>query len=238
MFRPHTFNINIIVVEFNSQVSSTPLLVFLCGSDGKESAFNARELGSIPGSLWSPGEGNGNPLQYCCLEISMGRGAKSCPTLYDPMDYMQHTRLPCPPLSLRVCSSSCPLSRWCYLTISSSDVPFCLCLQSLPALVPFPKSGLFTLGGQSIGASALASVLPKNIQGWFPFGWTGLILQSKGLSRVQHHNSKASVLWCSAFFVIQFSHLYMTIRKTIALTIQTFVGKVLSLLCNSCLGLS
>ena len=115
-------------------------------------------------------------------------------------------------------------------------------LLPLPSI--FASIGIFSkqcslhIRWPSIGASALASVLPKNIQHWFPLGWTGLILQSKGLSRVQHHNSKASILWCSAFFVVQFSHLYMTIRKTIALTIQTFVGKVLSLLCNSCLGLS
>ena len=83
----------------------------------------------------------------------------------------------------------------------------------------------------SIGASALASVLPKNIQHWFPLGWTGLILQSKGLSRVQHHNSKASILWCSAIFMVQLSHLYVTTGRTIALTIQM---KVKVLVTQSC----
>ena len=93
------------------------------------------------------------------------------------------TRLLCPPLSPRVCSNSCPLSQWCYLTISSSAIPFSSCPQSFPALWSFPVSQLLTSGSQSIGA--LASILPKNIEGWFPLGLTGLIsLMSKGLSRV------------------------------------------------------
>ena len=96
----------------------------------------------------------------------------------------QHARLPCPPLSPRACSHSCPLSQWCYLTISSSAAPFSY-LQSFPASGSFPMSQLFSSDGQNIGASAVASVLPMNIQGWFPSGLTGLIsLQSKGLSRV------------------------------------------------------
>ena len=95
-------------------------------------------------------------------------------------------------------------------------------------------SRLFTSGSQSIGTSASASVLPMNIQGLFPLGLTGLIsLQSKGLkSLLQHHSSKASVLQCSAFFIVQFLHLYMTMGKTIALTRQIFVGKVMSLIFN------
>ena len=98
---------------------------------------------------------------------------------------LQHARLPCPSLSPGVCSNSCPWSHWCHPTISSSVVPFSSCLQSFPAPGSFPMSQLFTSGGQSIGASASASVLPVNIQGWFPLGLIGLIsLQSKGLSRV------------------------------------------------------
>ena len=81
----------------------------------------------------------------------------------------QHTRLPCPSPSPRVCSNSRPLSRWCHPTISFSVVPFSSCLQSFPAPGSFPTSQLFTSGGQSIGASASASVLPVNIQCWFPF---------------------------------------------------------------------
>ena len=98
----------------------------------------------------------------------------------------------------------------------------------------FPVSQFFASGGQSIGASSSASVLPMNILGWFPLGWTDWIpLQSKGLSRIlQHHSSKASILPCSAFFIVQLSHPYIITGKTIALTGWTFVGKVISLLFN------
>ena len=97
---------------------------------------------------------------------------------------LQYTRLLCPP-SPGTCSNSCPLSWWCHPTISSSTVPFSSYLQSFPAPGSFPMSWLFTSGGQSFGDSALASVLPVNVQGWFPLGLTGLIsLLSKGLSRV------------------------------------------------------
>ena len=95
-------------------------------------------------------------------------------------------------------------------------------------------SQFFTSGGQSIGVSASASVLPMNIQGWSPWRLTGWIsLQSKGLkSLLQYQSSKASILWHSAFFIVQLSHPYMTTGKTIALTRQTFVGEVMSLLFN------
>ena len=98
---------------------------------------------------------------------------------------LQHARLLCLSPSPRVCSSSCPLSWWCYRAISSSVVPFSSCLQSFPASGAFPMSQSFTSGGQRIGASASASVLPVNIQDWFPLGLTDLISsKSKGLSRV------------------------------------------------------
>ena len=97
---------------------------------------------------------------------------------------LQLARLPCPS-SPRACSNSCPSSWWCYATISSSVIPFSSCLQSFPASGSLPMSQFFASGGQSIRVSALASVLPKNIQDWFPLGWTGWIsLQSKGLSGV------------------------------------------------------
>ena len=99
----------------------------------------------------------------------------------------------------------------------------------------FPISQFFISGGQRIGVSALASVLPMNIQDWSPLGLTGwLSLQSKGIfkSLLQHHSSKASILRCSAFFIVQLSHPYMTTGKTIALTRWTFVGKVMFLLFN------
>ena len=98
---------------------------------------------------------------------------------------LQHARLPSPSPALGDCPNSCPLSRWCHPTISSSGVPFSSCPQSFPASRSFPMSQIFSSGGQSIGALASASVLPMNIQGWFPLGFTGLIsLLSKGLSRV------------------------------------------------------
>ena len=97
---------------------------------------------------------------------------------------LQHARLPCPSPTPAVCSNSCPSSQWCHPTISSSVIPFS-CLQSLPASGSFQMSQFFASGGQSIGVSTSASVLPMNIQDWFPSGWTDWIsLQSKGLSRV------------------------------------------------------
>ena len=96
---------------------------------------------------------------------------------------LQQARPPCPSPSLGACSNSCPLSQWCHPTISSSVIPFSFRLQSFPASGSFPISQLFASGGQSTGASASASVLSMNIQGWFPLWWTGLIsLLSKGLS--------------------------------------------------------
>ena len=98
---------------------------------------------------------------------------------------LQHTRPPCPSPTPRVYSNSCPLSQSCHPTISSSVIPFSSCLQSFPESGSFPMSQLFASGGQSIGVSASASVLPMNIQDWFPLGWTGWIsLQSKELSGV------------------------------------------------------
>ena len=102
---------------------------------------------------------------------------------------LQHARPPCPSLNPGVYSNSCPLSRWSHPPISSSVIPFSSHLQSFPASGSFPVSQFFASGGQSIGVSASTSVLPMNIQDWFPLGWTGLISlkdqrESKRLSRV------------------------------------------------------
>ena len=103
---------------------------------------------------------------------------------------LQHARPPCPSPTPRVYPNSCPWTQWCYPTISSSVVPFYACPQSFPASRSFQMSQLFTSGGQSIGASVSASVLPMNTQNWFPLGWTGWIsLQSKGLSRVSSNTT-------------------------------------------------
>ena len=126
---------------------------------------------------------------------------------------LQHARLPCPSPSLGVCPNLCPLNQWWHPTISSSVTLFCL--QFFSASRSFLMSQLFTSSGQNIGASE--SVLPMNIQGWVPLRLTGLIsLLSKGLSLLQDHSSKASILWFSAFFMVQLSHPYMTTGKTIA----------------------
>ena len=103
---------------------------------------------------------------------------------------LQHTRLPCFSPSPRASSNSRPLSQWCHPTISSSVIPFSSCLQSFPALGSFPMSQLFTAGGQSIGASVSALVLPMNIQDWFPLGLTDLIsLLSQELSSIFSNNT-------------------------------------------------
>ena len=147
---------------------------------------------------------------------------------------LQHARPPCPSPTPRACSNSCPSSWWCHPTISSSGVPFSSCLQSFPTTGSFPVSQFFTSGGQNIGASASASVLPMKIQEWFPVGLIGWIsLQSKGHSRVFSNTTvQNSILRCSAFFIVELSHPYMTTGKTTALTRWTFVGKVMSLLFN------
>ena len=116
---------------------------------------------------------------------------------------LQHAKLPYPSLSPGVCSDSCPSSWWCHPTISPSIVPFSSCLQSFPALGSFQISQFFTSGCQSIGASASASVLPMNIQDWFPLAWTSSIsLQFKGLSRV-FSNTTVQIINSSAL-----SHLH------------------------------
>ena len=146
---------------------------------------------------------------------------------------LQHARPPCPSPTSGVYSNSYASSWWCHPAISSSVVPFSSFPQSLEASGSFPMSQLFAWGGQSTGVSASASALLMNTQDWSPLGWTGWIsLQSKGLPLLQHHSSKASILWCSAFFTVQLSHPYMTTGKTIALTRWIFVGKVMCLFCN------
>ena len=123
---------------------------------------------------------------------------------------LQHARLPCPSPIHRASSNSCPLSWWCHPTISSSVVPFSSCLQSFPVSGSFLMSQLFASGSQSIRASASASVLPMNIQDWFPLGLTSFILQSKRLSSIfsQKLSSKASILHHSAFFMVQLTSIH------------------------------
>ena len=136
----------------------------------------------------------------------------------------QHTRPPRPSPTRRVHLNPCALCWRCHPTISSSVVPFSSCPQSFPASGSFQMSQHSKSCGQSIGVSASASVLLMNIQDWFSLGVTGLIflaVQGTLKSLLQHHSSKESILWCSAFFIVQLSHPYMTTGKMIALT---FIG--------------
>ena len=145
---------------------------------------------------------------------------------------LQYGRLPCPSLPLWVCSNLCKLSWWCHLTISSSVFSFSYYPLSSPASESFPMSQFFTSGGQRIEASA--SVLPMNTQGWFSLGLTGLIsFLSKGFSSLlQHHNSKASILWHSAFLWSNSHIRTWLLEKTLLWLLWTFVSKVISLLFN------
>ena len=141
---------------------------------------------------------------------------------------LQHARPPCPSPTHGGYSNSCPLSWWCHTTTSSSVIPFSSCLQSFSASGSFHMSQFFASGGQSIGASASTSVLPMNIQDWFPLGWSNWIsFQSKGLLRVFSN----STVQKHEFFGAQLLYgptvnPYITTGKTIALTRQTFVDNV------------
>ena len=173
-------------------------------------------------------------ISQCCMFVSSGFLSKyqwhfvnsvqffSCSVVSNSLWFcgLQHARFPSPSLTPGPYSKSCPLSQWCHPTISFSVTRFSF-LQSCPASGSFQVSQLFASGGQSIGASTSASVLPMNIQDWFLLGWTGRIsLKSKGLSRV----FSSTTVWKHKIFGAQpslwsNSHLYMTIGKTIALTI-------------------
>ena len=160
----------------------------------------------------------------------------SCSVLSDSLwpHGLQHDRLPYSSPSPGACSNSCPLSKLCYPNIFYSVISFSACLQSFPASGSFLKNQLYISAGQSIEASA--SALPIKIDDSFPLELIGLISwQSKELSRV-FSNMISSL--CSAFFMIQCSHPYMTTGKTIALTRWTIVGKIMSLLFTMLLGWS
>ena len=125
---------------------------------------------------------------------------------------LQHMRLPCPSPTPGACSNSYLSSQWCHPTISSFVIPFSSCLQSFPASGSFQMSQFFASGGESIGVSVSTSVLLMNIQ---DIDWFDLLADQGTLkSLLQHHSSKASILRCSAFFMVQLSRLYMTNGKT------------------------
>ena len=142
---------------------------------------------------------------------------------------LQHTRLPCLSPTPGACSNSCPSSQWCHPTISSSVVPFSFCLSQHEGL--FQWVSFFTSGGQSIGALTSASILPMNIQDWFPLGLTGWIsLQSKELSRVFSNTTVQKHQFFSAqlpFFLWIAYHqsLHYSLRMTLGLNFSTFCSK-------------
>ena len=157
----------------------------------------------------------------------------SCSVMSDSLrpHELQHARPPCPSPTPRVHSNSRPSSQWCHPTISSSVVPFSSCPQSLPTSESFPMSQFFRWPKYW---SFSFNISPSNEHPGlisFRMDWLDILaVQGTLKSLLQHHRSKASILWCSAFFIVQLSHPYMTTGKTIALTRQTFVGKVMSLL--------
>ena len=128
---------------------------------------------------------------------------------------LQHARLPCPSLYPAVCSNSCPLSRWCHPTISSSVVPFSSCLQSFPASESFSMSRVFASGGQNIRAFSFSINPSSEYSGLISFRIDCFDSQGTLKSLLQHQSSKVSILQPSGFFVVQLSHLYMITRKTI-----------------------
>ena len=151
---------------------------------------------------------------------------QSCPTLWTHV--LQQVRLPWPSPTSRAYSNSCPSGRWCHPTISSSVIPFSSCLQSFSASGSFPKSQIAIRWPKYWSFSF--SISPSNEHPGLissTMDWLNLLaVQGTLKSLIQQHSSKASILWCSAFFMVQLSHPYMTTGKAIALIRQIFVGKV------------
>ena len=161
----------------------------------------------------------------------------SCWVVSDSLRHhgLQHPRLSCPSPTPGACLNSCPLSRWCYPTISSSVIPFSSCLHIFPSNRVFPKEALLRIRWPKYGKFTITISPSNEYSGLISFriDWFDLLAGQGTLkSLLQHHTSKASILWHSAFFMVQLSHSYMTTGKTIALTTQTFVDKAMSMLFN------
>ena len=177
----------------------------------------------MPGELWA-----------CLCSIHF-----SCSVVYDCLwaHGLQQIRPSCPSPTPAVYWNSCPLSRWYHLTVSSSVLPFSSRFQSSQTSGSFQMSQLFTSVGQSIGVSAFSfNLSPSNEYSWlisFRMDWLDLLaVQGTLKNLLQQHSSKASILWCSAFFIIQLSHPYTPTGKIIILTRWSFVGTFTSLLFN------
>ena len=156
--------------------------------------------------VWGCKEQCGESVMYFCMLMTISSIQFSHSVISNSLQphEPQHARPPCPSPTPGVYPYSYPLSQWCHPTISSSVIPFSSCPQSFPSSGSFQISQLFASGGQSIGVSTSTSILPMNTQDWSLLEWTGWIsLQSKGLSRVfSNTSSKASILLCSAFFIV------------------------------------
>ena len=163
---------------------------------------------------------------FCCYSVPQSMSNSFWP--YG----LQQARPLCPSPSPKVCPSSCPLHQWCHPATSSSDALFSFCPWSFPASGTYPVNQLFESYDQNTRVSGPASVLPESIHSWLnpETDWFELLAVPGTL---QHHSLKASILWHSAFFMVQLSQPYMTTGKTIALTIQIFVSRVMSLLFNT-----
>ena len=148
---------------------------------------------------------------------------------------LQHTRPFCPPLSLRVCSNSCPLTQWCYLTFSSPAIPLLLLPSVFPNIRIFYSESAVCIKWQKYWRFRFNHNPSNKYSGLISFrivGFTSLQIQGTLKSLLQQHNSKSSILLCSVFFMVQHTYPYMTERKTVFLTIRTFVHKAMSLLLN------
>ena len=153
----------------------------------------------------------------------------------------QHTRPPCPSPTPGVYPNACPSSWWCHPTISSSVIPFASCLQSFPASGSFFSDSVFHIRWPNYWSLSFSISHSNEYSGPISFriDWLDLLaVQGTLKSLLQYHSSKASVLWCSAFSIVQLSHPNVTTGKTMALTRKTFVGKIMSLIFKCCLGWS
>ena len=166
-------------------------------------------------------------FRYCCCSV-----AQWFLTLR-PHE-LQHTRLPCPSLSPRACSNSCPSSWWCHPTISSSVASFSSCPQSFPSLGSFSKELALCISWPKYWSFSISSFNKYSGLSSFRINWFDLLaVQGTVKSLLQHHSWKASILWHLTFFMVQLSHPYVTTGKTMALTRWTFISKVMYLLFNT-----
>ena len=221
---------NTLTVVWTGEGNGNPFQYSCLGNSRDRVAWWAAIYGVTQSRTWLKQLSSSNSIQFSSVQFSHSVVSYSL-QLHEP----QHARPPCPSPTSGVHPNTCPLSRWCHPTTSSSIVPFFSYPQSLPVSGSFPVSQLFAWSGQSIGVSALV-VSPSNEHpglNSFRMDWLDLLaVQGTLKSLLQHHSSKASILWHSVLFTVQFSHPHMTTRRTTALTTRTFVGKVMSLLFN------